>query len=205
MAPQFCPQCAAPLALALVHGREREHCPDCGHVIFHNPAPVGLAVIEDAGRLVLIRRSTAPLMGYWAPPAGYVEVGESVPQAVVREAREESGLDIVLHELLGIYSRADVRVLIVAYRASVVGGSPVAGDDASEIGLFAPGELPQQAAPLAGTPTDYWFHDVIRELTAPWQQARHPASRERHPCRLLMPQETPALTSPGRPRPGVHH
>jgi len=205
MNPQFCPQCAAPLAFAVVHGRERECCPACGHVIFHNPAPVGLAMIECAGRLVLIRRATAPLLGYWAPPAGYVEVGEAVPQAVVREAKEESGLDIALDELLGVYSRADVNVLIVAYRASVIGGAPVAGDDASEIGLFAPGALPLQPPPLAGTPTDYWFHDVIHELTAPWQRPRSPAPKARHSCRLLTPPGVAAITPPGRSHHGVHH
>ena len=98
-----------------------------------------MALIGHEGRLVMIRRKADPLAGYWAPPAGYVESGESVPEAVIREAREETGLEIALDGLHEVYSRADVNVLIVAYRARIVSGSPVAGDDATEIGLFAAG------------------------------------------------------------------
>lgn len=129
-----------------------------------------MALIEHEGRLVMIRRLADPLAGYWAPPAGYVECGESVPEAVVREAREETGLEIALDGLHDVYSRADVDVLIVAYRARVVGGVPAAGDDATEIGLFAPGELPQDAPPRNGVAMDEWFYGVILDATAPWRR-----------------------------------
>ncbi len=168
---KFCPQCGTRLAVGHVHDKEREHCPACGFVVFYNPAPVGLAVIEHDGQLVLIRRTIAPLQGYWAPPAGHVEIGESVPEATIREAREESGLEITLDGLVGVYSQADVKVVIVAYRGRACGGKLQAGDDASEIGLFAPGHLPVQPPPVEGTATDHWFYDVIQDVTAPWQKA----------------------------------
>ena len=96
MRTAFCCRCATPMAASQLGGREREQCPACGFVAWRNPAPVGLAVIEHAGQLVLIRRREPPLAGYWAPPAGYVECGESVPQAVMRESLEECGLEIAL-------------------------------------------------------------------------------------------------------------
>jgi ADP-ribose pyrophosphatase YjhB (NUDIX family) len=159
------------MVFASIDERQREQCPACGFIAYRNPAPVAMAVIRHEQQLVLIRRRDPPLASYWAPPAGYVETGESVPEAVIREAREECGLEIVLDELAGVYSQADVDVLIVAYRAHSTGGRLVAGDDASEVGLFAPGRLPAQLSPAAGDATDRWLHEVILDLTAPWQAA----------------------------------
>ena len=159
------------MVFANIDERQREQCPACGFIAYRNPAPVAMAVIRHEQQLVLIRRRDPPLASYWAPPAGYVETGESVPEAVIREAREECGLEIVLDELAGVYSQADVDVLIVAYRAHSTGGRLVAGDDASEVGLFAPGRLPAQLSPAAGDATDRWLHEVILDLTAPWQAA----------------------------------
>lgn len=172
MTQQFCPQCRTPLVLAAVHGRDRESCTACGYVAFHKPAPVVLAIIEHAERLVLIRRKLDPLAGYWAPPGGYVELGESLEDAVVREAHEETGLEIAVDGLVGAYSQAGVRALILAYRAHALGGEPVAGDDAGELCLVAPGQLPLQRPPEGGAPIDHWFFDVIRDVTASWQWGR---------------------------------
>ncbi len=170
---QFCPKCGAPLAFGPVAGKDRGHCVRCGFIAFHNPAPVALAVVEHRGRVVLVQRREAPLEGYWAPPGGYVELGESVPEAVAREVREECGLSIELDGLAGVYSHPEVRVVLVAYRGRSIGGEPRAGDDASAVGEFRRGEVPEQPPPQGGTATDLWFHGVIRELLAPWK-ARAP-------------------------------
>ncbi|HET7091652.1 MAG TPA: NUDIX domain-containing protein [Anaerolineae bacterium] len=179
MAVQFCARCGTRLIFGPVEGRDREHCPACGYVVYHNPAPVGMAVVEDRGRLLLIRRTIPPLKGYWAPPAGHVEIGESVPEAATRETKEEAGVDVVLDGLLGVYSQADVKVVIIAYRGRVCGGEPKAGADADEVGLFAPGELPVQPPPdpLSATVMDRWFYGVLQEVTAPWREARSPRLR----------------------------
>ena len=166
MSAPHCSQCGTLMALASVAGREREQCPACSWVAYRNPAPVGMAVIAHGGQWVLIRRGADPLANYWAPPAGYVECGESVPEAVKREAREECGLDIELEELIGVYSQADVDVLIVAYRAHSTGGELRAGDDASEVGLFHAEGLPTQAFPANGSIIDQWLYAVIQHVTA---------------------------------------
>lgn len=178
MAPKFCPHCRTDLVIATIHNRERETCPACGHTVFHKPAPVVLAIIEHADRLVLIRRKLDPLAGYWAPPGGYVELGESLEDAVVREAREESGLEVAVDGLVSVYSQADVRAVILAYRAHSLAGEPVAGDDAGEICLVAPGQLPMQRPPEGGEPIDHWFFNVIQEVTAPWKWGRRPDARK---------------------------
>ncbi|MCK0513178.1 NUDIX hydrolase [Aromatoleum buckelii] len=177
MTLQFCPQCSTPLVIAPVHGRDRESCPACDYVAFHKPAPVVLAIIEHAERLVLIRRKLAPLAGYWAPPGGYVELGESLEDAVVREAREETALEVAVDGLLGVYSQAGVRAMILAYRAHSTGGEPAPGDDAGELCLVAPGQLPMQRPPTGGEPLDHWFFAVIRDVTTPWQWGRRPSTR----------------------------
>lgn len=177
MTSQFCPQCATPLVLAPIYGRDREHCPACGHIEFHKPSPVVLAIIEHDDRLVLIRRNCEPLSGYWTPPGGYVELGESLEDAVVRESREECGLDIAVDGLVGAYSQAGVRALILAYRAHSIGGEPIAGDDAGDLCLVAPGQLPLQRPPEHGEPIDHWFFGVICDVTAPWRWGRRPDTR----------------------------
>ena len=172
MSGDFCSQCATPMAKVMLGGKERPQCPACGFVAWRNPAPVGMALIEHEDHLVLIRRSAAPLADYWAPPAGYVECGESVPAAVCREAHEECGLLIELDGLVGVYSQADVDVLIVAYSAHSTGGELAAGDDASEARLFAVNELPLQPPPKDGTTIDLWLYQVVADTLAHWRGAR---------------------------------
>lgn len=111
-------------------------------------ADVIIELIDRPGRpIVLIERGHAP--AGWAIPGGFVEVGEAVEQAAVREAREETGLDVRLIALLGVYSdpSRDAR----GHTASVVyvgeaRGEPVGQDDAAGAGVFSPDGLP---APLA--------------------------------------------------------
>lgn len=166
-ARRHCTACGAPLA-AVPRG-SHARCTACGTVAWRNPLPVVLLLIAHDGGLVLIRRRLQPLAGHWAPPGGYVECGESVADAARREAAEETGLQIALDAVHGVYSHADVDVLIVAYRAHVIGGIARAGDDAAEIGVFAPGSLPAADAAPRGPALDCWFHGVIGELTAPWR------------------------------------
>ena len=106
-------------------------------------------VVQDAdGRLLLIRRGTEPGRGLWSIPGGRVEPGESGPEATAREVREETGLDVVVGDLVGRVERAGpdgVTYVIDDFRAFPAPGCDpavlTAGDDADEARWFTVPEL----------------------------------------------------------------
>lgn len=91
---------------------------------------VGGVVHDDRGRLLLIRRANEPAQGLWSIPGGRVEQGESDPEAVVREVREETGLDVVPETLIGVVTRGPFE--IHDYSCRFTSGVLRAGDDASD-------------------------------------------------------------------------
>lgn len=95
---------------------------------------VGAIVRDDLGRVLLVRRRHAPGRGLWSLPGGRVEPGESDAEAVAREVREETGLEVAVGSLVGTVDRpAPTGVFeIHDYACSVTGGDLEAGDDASE-------------------------------------------------------------------------
>lgn len=106
------------------------------------------ALIIYEGKIVLIRRKNPPFKDLYALPGGFVEVGETVEQAAIREAKEETGLDIRLIKLLGVYSDPSrdprghtVSVCYLAFGS----GNLKAGSDAKDTGLFSPNEMPKLA------------------------------------------------------------
>ncbi len=141
----YCPHCGETLVERSVGGRQRLACPACDYIHFVNPVPgVGL-LIERVGKILLVRRGSSVRQGRWALPSGYIEADESVEEAAVREALEETGLKIELVEMVGVYSFPDgppTSGIIVIYAARPVGGELHAGDDAIEVQWFDPHDIP---------------------------------------------------------------
>ncbi|WP_103563939.1 NUDIX hydrolase [Actinomadura rubteroloni] len=104
---------------------------------------VGAVVRDDAGRILLVRRGRPPSAGSWSVPGGRVEPGEDDAAAVVRELREETGLDVVPGALLGTVDRPGPGCVyeIHDYAATVAGGALRAGDDADDVRFVPVAEL----------------------------------------------------------------
>ncbi len=105
-------------------------------------------VIIYQGKLVFIKRKNPPFQDHFALPGGFVEVGETVEAAAVREAKEETGLDVRLLKLLGVYSdpSRDPRGHTVSVCFLALGsGNLKAGSDAKDTGLFGIDEIPELA------------------------------------------------------------
>ena len=139
---RYCQRCGHELARKRFEGKKRAYCGQCGLIVFLDPKVAAAVLVEITGSLVLVRRGIEPAMGRWSFPSGYVDRGESVEDAAVREVKEETGLDVRLTGLVGLYSRAESPVVLAVYSAQVQGGKMKAGHDAEEVGLFDPADLP---------------------------------------------------------------
>lgn len=99
------------------------------------------AIILDRGRALVVRRATEPLKGEWSIPGGVLELGETLRTGVVREAKEETGLDVLPVEVLEVYDRivADeagktrYHYVLIDYLCQVTGGELKAASDVSEV------------------------------------------------------------------------
>lgn len=145
---RYCPDCGSPIEWRFVEGRDREVCGSCDRIFYRNPVPaVGVVVALD-GRVVLVQRRYEPRAGCWGLPAGYMELGETAEAAAARECLEETGLQVQIETLLGVYSfgSGGYSGLVIIYAAIAVGGELVAGDDASAVLVCDPEALPEPIA-----------------------------------------------------------
>ncbi|MGO8959969.1 MAG: NUDIX hydrolase [Streptosporangiaceae bacterium] len=104
---------------------------------------VGAIINDESGRLLLILRGHEPGKGLWSVPGGRIEPGETDQQAVVREVREETGLEVACGRLLGAVERPGLAGAIIDirdYAAVVTGGGLAAGDDAADVRWVTSGE-----------------------------------------------------------------
>ena len=142
---RHCYRCGAPMEPGPYQGHVRPICTGCGMVHFLDPKVVAGVIIEMERKLVMIKRNLEPGLGLWTFPSGFVDRGEVVEEAAKREVKEETGLDVALTELVGIYSRDGDTNILVVYAGKASGGQLQAGEEAQEVGLFDPNVLPPQA------------------------------------------------------------
>jgi ADP-ribose pyrophosphatase YjhB (NUDIX family) len=141
-APRFCALCGGALG-ARDPRTTGWPCTKCGEHSFLDPKVAACAVPWWEDKIVLVRRAIDPRRGFWASPGGYVERGEAPWRAAEREAREEVGLEVAAGPLLGAYASPGSPVLVLYYHGTVLsGGPPRPLSECSEVGLFAPSEVP---------------------------------------------------------------
>ena len=114
-----------------------------------NPSLTVDAIAIKDGQLILIRRKNPPFQGQYALPGGFVDYGETVESAVIREFKEETGLEAEIKEFIGIFSEPDRdprgHTVSVVFELRITGGKLLAGDDAAEVELFSLDNLPDLA------------------------------------------------------------
>ena len=160
--PCFCPRCGGELELRTVKPSEPQRlvCQKCSFIFYLDPKVVAGTLFSIDGRVVLIRRGIEPAIGKWSFPGGYVDRGESVQEAAIRETKEECLLDVRLASLLGVYSYPRSPNVVVVYAGEVIGGELKAGDEAVEANAFKASEIPWQE--LAFMSTSDALRDYIR-------------------------------------------
>ncbi len=141
---RYCPQCGAPLTKRLLKPLEpaRLVCTGCGFVFYLDPKLSVIAVIPMEGGVVMVRRAIDPGYGLWVVPGGFVDLGEVVEDALVRETQEETHLTVRPIRLLNIYSYRDHRTVIAAYETEYVAGELAAGDETLEARVFGLKDIP---------------------------------------------------------------
>jgi ADP-ribose pyrophosphatase YjhB (NUDIX family) len=128
--------------------------------------PGAQALIEREGRVLLGRRNDEPSAGLWDIPGGFLNEHEHPEEALRREVREETGLDIEIGEFLGVWMQEYVHrnVLCLTWLARPAGGEERPGDDLVELRWFAPDELPE--------PHELAFETFV-EILSLWRRHEH--------------------------------
>jgi ADP-ribose pyrophosphatase YjhB (NUDIX family) len=157
----YCFHCGAALVARHQEDRERPTCPKCGFVHYLDPKVAVAVVLGNEDGVLLGKRRIDPGAGLWSFPAGYVNRGEVLEEAAVREVLEEVGITVRLTGMVGAYSERGSPVVLIVYSGEIAAGEPVPdGHEVSEVCRF----------PLDRLPDDLAFpHD--RRVLADWKRA----------------------------------
>lgn len=148
---KFCPRCGANLVKKFIKQEQTERliCENCNFIFYINPVPAVAIILMNNRQIVLVKRKYQPRKGMWSLPAGFMEFGETAEQTAIREAKEETNLDIKVTELFGVFPGFDdprVHVVLIVYYGEIINGQLSPGDDASEVNFFPMNDIPNDIA-----------------------------------------------------------
>lgn len=140
----FCPLCGGRLGLRQIKAGEPERlvCRECGFVFYQGPKLVAAVIFELDGGIVLTQRDIEPGYGKWTFPGGFVERGEVAEEAARREVLEETGLEVEVGSIVGLYSYEGQVPVISVFAGRVTGGEPEPLDETMAVEVFPRGGLP---------------------------------------------------------------
>jgi ADP-ribose pyrophosphatase YjhB (NUDIX family) len=164
---RFCPRCGGSLDRRQLKGTEPERlvCRLCDFVLFEDPKVAAGTLFQLEGGLVLLKRAIEPGYGKWVFPGGFVDRGETVMEAAIRETREEANVDVKIRELVDVFSYSGSPVVVIVYAAEVVSGEPRAADESLELRAFDPAEIPW--GELAFSSTRDALREYVRRFLCP--------------------------------------
>ena len=160
-----CSRCGAALRLGMIPGEDRERlaCDACGFVAYVNPRLVVTCLpVTDAGEVMLLRRGIEPGRGLWAQPGGFMEIDETVEAGAVRETLEETGLLVEPGHIVGLYTRPEAAIVVIAFEARIVGGAATLTPEALEVRPFAPEAIPWPE--IAFRTSEWALRDWVRRV-----------------------------------------
>jgi ADP-ribose pyrophosphatase YjhB (NUDIX family) len=156
---RFCAACGA-------QGEAAQHCARCGTACFAGPKVLVSCFVFQRDRLLWMRRAENPQRGFWAIPAGFMELGETLEEAAARELCEETGLRLEPRalRLYSLGSITEINEVYVAFRASVGDVRCTPGREALDVRFFSEAELPwdQVAFPRANYSIRMAYDDIRR-------------------------------------------
>ncbi len=144
----YCPRCGTAVIHKELYGQLRAVCPACEWIHFIDPKVAAAVLVEQDGRVLLVRRAGEPFRGFWSLPAGFINGGEDPAEAAARECLEETGLNIRVRRVLEIISGKEHprgADFIIVYEASVIDGELKADDDVDAAEWFSRAHLPRLA------------------------------------------------------------
>jgi ADP-ribose pyrophosphatase YjhB (NUDIX family) len=141
---KFCSHCGAPVRLGIPQNddRPRHICDACGTIHYLNPKLIAGCIPVWGGQVLLCRRAIEPRLGFWTLPAGFMELGENLPQAARREAWEEATVDVEIDQLYSLFSLPHISQVYVFFRARMVEARHAPGYESLETRLFSQEEIP---------------------------------------------------------------
>ena len=146
---KFCPYCGQRVSEKSLGKWVHGYCSQCDMIHYENPLPaVAVLVLNHRNQLLLVKRSVEPAKGAWCLPGGFIEIGESIEEAVLRELEEETGIKGEIVSLVDFFSQKSQyygAILIFGYRVRMLSGELHAGDDAQEATFFDLNALPHIA------------------------------------------------------------
>ena len=141
---RFCPRCGGPLArrqLKLIEPKRLVR-DACRFIFYDDPKVAACTISTLDDKIVLLKRGIEPSYGKWVFPGGFLDRGERVEEAAIRETWEEVNLKVEVTRLLNVYSYPGHPVVVIVYIATVVGGQLQAMDETLEVQTFTPAEVP---------------------------------------------------------------
>jgi ADP-ribose pyrophosphatase YjhB (NUDIX family) len=140
----YCSQCGCALARKIPPGDTlpRFVCTSCQQVHYENPRVITGCIAHWQGRVLLCRRAIEPRIGSWTLPAGFMEIGETMEQAALREVQEETGARIRLDALYSVFDIEAINQVYIIYRGVLLGPELAVGEECSEVNLFEPDDIP---------------------------------------------------------------
>ena len=160
-----CSRCGASLHLGMVPGEDRERlaCDACGFIAYVNPRLVVTCLpVTEQGEVMLLRRGIEPARGLWAQPGGFMEIDETVEAGAIRETLEETGLLVEPGAIVGLYTRPEAAIVVIAFEARIVGGVVTETPEALEVRPFRPDAIPWPG--LAFRTTEWALRDWVRRV-----------------------------------------